>query len=66
MQLQKATRKQVKLKLGLSAVAGGGKTKGALLLAKGLCGDWKKSPLLIPKTIQHHCTVIWGLLTHLN
>lgn len=42
MQLQKATRKQVKLKLGLSAVAGGGKTKGALLLAKGLCGDWNK------------------------
>jgi len=42
MQLQKATRKQVKLKLGLSAVAGGGKTKGALLLAKGLCGEWDK------------------------
>jgi hypothetical protein len=42
MQLQKATRKQVKLKLGLSAVAGGGKTKGALLLAKGLCGNWEK------------------------
>lgn len=42
MQLLKATRKQVKLKLGLSAVAGGGKTKGALLLAKGLCGDWNK------------------------
>lgn len=42
MQLQKATRKQVKLKLGLSAVAGGGKTKGALLIAKGLCGNWEK------------------------
>jgi len=42
MQLQKATRKKVKLRLGLSAVAGGGKTKGALLLAKGLCDDWEK------------------------
>lgn len=42
MQLQKATRKKVKLRLGLSAVAGGGKTKGALLLAKGLCDDWNK------------------------
>jgi len=42
MQLQKATRKKVKLRLGLSAVAGGGKTKGALLLAYGLCGDWEK------------------------
>ena len=42
MQLTKATRKKVKLRLGLSAVAGGGKTYSALLLAKGLCGDWDK------------------------
>jgi hypothetical protein len=42
MQLTKATRKKVKLRLGLSAVAGGGKTFSALLLAKGLCGDWTK------------------------
>lgn len=42
MQLQKATRVKVKLRLGLSAVAGGGKTYSALLLAKGLCGDWNK------------------------
>lgn len=42
MQLQKATRKKVKLRLGLSAVAGGGKTYSALLLAKGLVNDWDK------------------------
>lgn len=42
MQLQKATRKKVKLRLGLSAVAGGGKTFSALLLAKGLVGSWEK------------------------
>lgn len=42
MQLQKATRKQVKMRLGLSAVSGGGKTYSALLLAHGLCGDWNK------------------------
>jgi hypothetical protein len=42
MQLQKATRKKVKLRLGLSAVAGGGKTYSALLLAKGLVKDWTK------------------------
>lgn len=42
MQLQKATRKKVKLRLGLSSVAGGGKTMSALLLAKGLCGAWNK------------------------
>jgi len=42
MQLQKATRKQVKMRLGLSAVSGGGKTYSALLLAYGLCSDWSK------------------------
>jgi hypothetical protein len=42
MQLQKATRKKVKLRLGLSAVSGGGKTYSALLLAKGLVGSLDK------------------------
>lgn len=42
MQLTKATRQKVKLRLGLSAVSGGGKTYSALVLAKGLCGDWTK------------------------
>lgn len=42
MELKKATRKQVKLRLGLSAVSGGGKTYSALLLAKGLVGSWEK------------------------
>jgi hypothetical protein len=42
MQLQKATRKQVKLRLNLSAPSGAGKTYSALLLAKGLVGDWSK------------------------
>ena len=42
MVLQKATRKKVKLRVGLSAVSGGGKTYSALLLAKGLVGDWDK------------------------
>lgn len=42
MELKKATRKQVKLRLGLSAISGGGKTFSALLLAKGLVNDWEK------------------------
>lgn len=42
MQLVKATRKKVKLRLGLSAVSGGGKTYSALLLANGLVGNWDK------------------------
>ena len=42
MELKKASRKKVKLKLGLSAISGGGKTYSALLLAKGLVTDWDK------------------------
>ena len=42
MQLVKASKKQVKLRLGLSAVSGGGKTYSALLIAYGLCNDWTK------------------------
>lgn len=41
-QLQKAQKQKAKLKLGVSGCAGSGKTYSALLLAKGLCGDWGK------------------------
>lgn len=40
--LKKATRKQVKLRLNLSAPSGAGKTYSALRMAKGLVGDWEK------------------------
>lgn len=46
MQLRKATRQKVKIRLGLSAVAGGGKTMSALKIAKGLCGDWTKVAMI--------------------
>jgi len=42
LQLKKATRKQVKLRLNISAPSGAGKTYSALRMAKGLCGDWNK------------------------
>lgn len=42
MQLQKATRKKSKLRLNISGPAGSGKTYSALLMAKGLVGDWSK------------------------
>jgi hypothetical protein len=42
MVLQKATRKKTKLRLNLSAPSGAGKTYSALLMAKGLVGDWDK------------------------
>lgn len=42
LQLQRATRKKTKLRLNLSAPSGAGKTYSALLMAKGLVGDWEK------------------------
>ena len=42
MQIRKATRKKAKIRLGLSAVSGGGKTYSAILIAKGLSGDLSK------------------------
>ena len=46
IQLKKATRQQVKLRLGLSAVSGGGKTYSALLLAYGMTNDWSKIAII--------------------
>ncbi|MCM1297649.1 MAG: AAA family ATPase [Muribaculaceae bacterium] len=42
MAFRKAERKQVKLKIGISAPSGAGKTYSALLIAKGICGDLEK------------------------
>lgn len=42
MQLQNASRKKAKMKLGLQSPSGGGKTMSALLIAFGLCGDWSR------------------------
>jgi hypothetical protein len=46
MQLRKATRKQARIRLGLSAVSGGGKTYSAILIAKGLCNDLSKVAII--------------------
>lgn len=42
MQLQKASRKKAKIKMGLQGPSGSGKTYSSLLLAYGLCNDWSK------------------------
>jgi hypothetical protein len=42
MQLKKAQRKKVYLRLNLSAPSGAGKTYSALLMAYGMAGDWNK------------------------
>ena len=46
LQLRKAQRKQAKLRIGLSAPSGFGKTYSALLLAYGITGDWSKIALI--------------------
>jgi hypothetical protein len=46
MQLRKATRKKAKIRLGLSAISGGGKTYSAILIAKGLCGDLSRVAII--------------------
>lgn len=45
--LRKATRQKSKIRLGLSAVSGGGKTYSALLIAKGLAGGDLSKVVLI-------------------
>ena len=42
MELKKAQKKKVKLKVGLSGASGFGKTYSALLMAHGVTGDWTK------------------------
>lgn len=44
--LRKATRTKAKIRLGLSAVSGGGKTYSALLIAYGICKDWSKVAII--------------------
>lgn len=46
MALRKAERQKAKIRLGLSAVSGGGKTFSALLIAFGITGDWSKIALI--------------------
>lgn len=45
-QLRKATRTKAKIRLGLSAVSGGGKTYSALLIAYGMVGDWNRIAII--------------------
>lgn len=46
MQIRKAERKKAKLRLGISAPSGAGKTYSSLLIANGITGDWSKVGLI--------------------
>jgi hypothetical protein len=44
--LRKAQRKQAKLRVGVSAPSGSGKTYSSLLIARGMASDWDKVALI--------------------
>lgn len=46
MIIRKAERKKAKLRLGIAAPSGAGKTYSALLIAYGITGDWNKIGLI--------------------
>ncbi|MDH7912084.1 AAA family ATPase [Winogradskyella sp. SYSU M77433] len=46
MKLEKASRSQVKLRIGLSGPSGYGKTYSALLLAYGITNDWSRIAII--------------------
>lgn len=46
MEIRKAERRQVKIKLGLQGPSGSGKTYSSLLLAFGLTGNWTKIAII--------------------
>lgn len=46
IEIRKAQRQKAKLRVGLSGPSGSGKTYSALLLAKGIAGDWNKVLLI--------------------
>ncbi|GAB2605974.1 AAA family ATPase [Spirosoma areae] len=46
MQLRKAERRQIRIKMGLQGPSGSGKTTSALLIAYGLCRDYAKVAII--------------------
>ncbi len=46
MEIHKAERRQVKIKLGLQGPSGSGKTYSSLLMANGITGNWSKVAII--------------------
>jgi hypothetical protein len=63
MQLQQAKRSKAKIKLGLQAPSGSGKSMSALLLAKGLCGDYSKVAVI---DTENHSADLYSHLGNYN
>jgi hypothetical protein len=63
MQLQKASRKKAKIKLGLQGPSGSGKTYSALLIGYGLAGDWSKIGVI---DTENHSADLYAHLGNYN
>lgn len=63
LQLLKAKREQVVIKLGLQGPSGSGKTYSALLLAKGLVNDWSKVALI---DSENHSAALYAHMGEYN
>lgn len=63
MELRKATRKQAKIKMGLQAPSGAGKTYSALLLAYGITGDWSRIAVI---DTENHSADLYAHLGNYN
>ncbi len=59
MELRSAERKQAKIKMGLQAPSGAGKTYSSLLLAYGLVNDWSKIAII---DTEHHSADLYANL----
>jgi hypothetical protein len=62
-QLHQAKRSKAKIKVGLQGPSGGGKTYSALLLAKGLVGDWSKIAVI---DTENHSADLYSHLGNYN
>jgi hypothetical protein len=63
MILQKAERKNAKIKMALQGPSGSGKTYSALLLAFGLCNDWSKIAVI---DTENHSSDLYAHLGQYN
>jgi hypothetical protein len=63
MQLQKASRKKVKLRLNLASPSGFGKTYGALLIAYGITNNWEKIAVI---DTEHDSASLYSHLGNYN
>ena len=63
MNIQKASRKRAKIKMGLQGPSGSGKTYSALLLAYGLCYTWNKIAVI---DTENHSAELYAHLGEYN